>query len=88
MGGAQSSEQGLKAASGHQSKFAQRLNEAESGAADAQFDLGCVYQHGIKGLVEADLDQALAWYRKAAEQVRHFRSVPRSKFTVAKLKKR
>eukprot|EP00959_Pyramimonas_sp_CCMP1952_P054915 1147902-Pyramimonas_sp.AAC.1 len=70
MGGTQSSEQGLKGASVHESKFAQRRQEAEEGVADAQFDLGCVYQHGIKGLVKPDLDQAIAWYEKAAQQVR------------------
>jgi TPR repeat protein len=39
---------------------------AEQGNADAQFELGFMYQYG-EGVPE-DYEQAVAWYRKAADQ--------------------
>ena len=38
---------------------------AEQGYADAQFELGHIYEDGLG--VEANLDQAIDWYQKAAE---------------------
>lgn len=40
---------------------------AELGAADAQYYMGELYQHGARGIVK-DHAQALYWYRKAAER--------------------
>jgi TPR repeat protein len=42
------------------------LKAAEQGNADAQFNLGGIYQEGI--VVPQDYPQALNWYIKAAEQ--------------------
>ena len=39
---------------------------AEAGAADAQYDLGFLYDNGYG--VAQDYQAALTWYRKAAEQ--------------------
>ncbi|MDO5357057.1 MAG: tetratricopeptide repeat protein, partial [Conchiformibius sp.] len=39
---------------------------AEQGMADAQFNLGMMYEHG-EGVAQDD-EQAVAWFRKAAEQ--------------------
>ncbi|MDR2875906.1 MAG: sel1 repeat family protein, partial [Methylobacillus sp.] len=41
--------------------------QAEQGNAQAQYDLGEMYEWGMHG-VERDYAQALFWYRKAAEQ--------------------
>ena len=39
---------------------------AEQGNADAQNNLGCMYQNGLG--VEQDDAKAMEWYQKAAEQ--------------------
>jgi TPR repeat protein len=48
-------------------EFKALLQKAEQGDAQAQFNLGVVYAYGLVG-VPQDSAQALAWYRKAAEQ--------------------
>lgn len=47
-------------------RFAAQKVAAQLGYADAQFDLGLMYEYG-KG-TETDLTKALYWYEKAAEQ--------------------
>ena len=46
--------------------FKEMLQAAEQGNADAQFNLGVMYNNG-QG-VRQDYTQAVQWYRKAAEQ--------------------
>jgi len=46
--------------------FAEEYKEAESGNADAQFNLGAMYDKG-EGVTK-DLAEAAKWYRQAAEQ--------------------
>lgn len=46
--------------------YHERLKEAQQGSADAQFDVGAMYENG-RG-VSADRAQAMQWYRKAADQ--------------------
>ena len=48
------------------SNFKKMLQAAEQGNADAQFNLGVMYDNG-RG-VRQDYAQAVQWYRKAAEQ--------------------
>ena len=48
------------------SLFKEKLAEASNGNAEAQYDVGTMYQNG-RG-VKADRDKAIAWYRKAAAQ--------------------
>lgn len=56
------------------SLFRDKLNEANSGNSEAQYDVGTMYQNG-RG-VQADRNKALEWYRKAAAQ-NHPRAVSR-----------
>ena len=46
--------------------FAETKAKAEAGDAEAQIDLGVMYEYG-EG-VEQDFKEAVKWYRKAAEQ--------------------
>jgi hypothetical protein len=46
--------------------FKEKLEEANSGESDAQYDVGTMYQNG-RG-VGADRNKAVEWYKKAAEQ--------------------
>ena len=46
--------------------FAETLKEARIGVLDAQYELGLMYANGVG--VAQDLEQALAWIRKAAER--------------------
>lgn len=46
--------------------YHERLTKAQQGSADAQFDIGAMYENG-RG-VTADREQAMQWYRKAADQ--------------------
>jgi hypothetical protein len=46
--------------------FAQTKAKAEAGDADAQYNLGAMYDFG-QG-VEQDFKEAVKWYRKAADQ--------------------
>ena len=46
--------------------FSEWKVSAEAGFADAQFDLGVLYAHGLG--VPQDLDRAERWYRRSAEQ--------------------
>jgi len=48
------------------SLYREKLQEANSGSGEAQFDVGTMYQNG-RG-VKADRDKAIEWYGKAAEQ--------------------
>jgi len=48
------------------SNFKKMLQAAEQGNADAQFNLGVMYDNG-RG-VRQDYAQAMQWYRQAAEQ--------------------
>ena len=48
------------------SLFKEKLAEASNGNAEAQYDVGTMYQNG-RG-VKADRDKAIAWYQKAAAQ--------------------
>ncbi len=49
-----------------QPDFSTLLKEAAAGDAHAQLNLGAAYDNGIG--VKRDLDKALHWYQKAAEQ--------------------
>ena len=49
-----------------EAEIAETKAKAEAGDADAQFSLGNAYAYG-RG-VEQDLEEAMKWYRKAAEQ--------------------
>jgi TPR repeat protein len=46
--------------------FSEWKTSAEAGQADAQFDLGVLYAHGLG--VQRDLSEAERWYRRSAEQ--------------------
>ena len=46
--------------------FARQKREAEAGSAQAQYNLGLMYDNG-EGVPEDD-GEAVKWYRKAAEQ--------------------
>jgi chemotaxis protein histidine kinase CheA len=46
--------------------FNEKLEEANSGESDAQYDVGTMYQNG-RG-VAADRNKAVEWYKQAAEQ--------------------
>ncbi len=46
--------------------FKEKLEEANSGESDAQYDVGTMYQNG-RG-VAADRNKAVEWYKQAAEQ--------------------
>lgn len=46
--------------------YNERLTEAKQGSADAQFEIGAMYENG-RG-VSADRAQAQSWYQKAADQ--------------------
>jgi TPR repeat protein len=46
--------------------FSEWKTGADAGSADAQFDLGVLYAHGLG--VRQDLAAAESWYRKSAEQ--------------------
>lgn len=47
--------------------FQRYLSEAKSGNRDAQFNVGLYYHTGKAG-VKKDYQQAIYWYRKAADQ--------------------
>jgi TPR repeat protein len=49
-----------------QTLFKEKLQEAKQGNSNAQFDVASMYQNG-RG-VEPDLDKAIEWYKKSAEQ--------------------
>lgn len=57
---------GLSAAQAQQADFSTLLKGAAAGDAYAQLNLGASYDNGIG--VKRDLDKALHWYQKAAEQ--------------------
>ena len=56
----------LKIAADERAKFENILEAAKQGDAEAQFKVGASYQHGWG--VSLNLDNAIQWYRKAAEQ--------------------
>lgn len=49
-----------------QTLFKEKLQEARQGNSNAQFDVASMYQNG-RG-VKPDLDKAIEWYKKSAEQ--------------------